>query len=254
MAFTNGQIPDYALIPVSGVLGCRMRPGAAAAWEALRQAVHDARGWWPTQTGPADAYRPYAVQEGLFLARYTTRYIVGRPTKRWREQTWYLQPGKATAATPGTSNHGLGITVDITGLGGFNGTRYKQLATIAESLGWSNAEGRSIGEAWHWTFTGNAEAASNHGASTGKVPTAPALPAILQPIRETLMADDKIITVTDGRAAQFFFSPDKNKFLPFVTSTERDVARVAYETKDLQLNAPQIDALANFVKRVDESK
>lgn len=178
MAYSNGRLPDSALVAVSGVVGARMRPGAAAAWETLRQAVHAAYGWWPTQTGPADAYRPYSVQEAIFRARYTTSYLAGRPTKRWNGRVWYLLPGKATAATPGTSNHGLGITVDITGLGGFTGARYKQLAEHAIPLGWSNAEGRSIGEAWHWTYTGPADATSNVDSNAGRVPVAPTLPSV----------------------------------------------------------------------------
>jgi len=173
VAYTNGQIPDAALVSITGMAGARLRPGPAAAWEVLRRAVFAAYGWYPTPTGISDAYRSYAVQESIFRARYTTSYLAGRPTKRWQGRTWYLLPGKATAATPGTAYRGLVITVDITGLGGFTGTRYLQLAAVAVPLGWSNTEGRSIGEAWHWNYTGPVEDTSNPGDSTGTVPDGP---------------------------------------------------------------------------------
>lgn len=184
MTYGNGLIPDTALVAISGVSGARLLSGAAAAWESLRAAVHQAHGWYPTPTGPSDTYRSYAVQESIFRARYTTTYLAGRPVKVWGGVRWYLRAGQATAAVPGTSNHGKGIAVDVTGLGGFTGTRYKQLAAIASGLGWSNVEGAAIGEAWHWVYTGPAELTSDPGAGTGSVPSAPSVtaPAPITPI------------------------------------------------------------------------
>ncbi len=178
---TNGQIPASALVAISGVAGARLRLGAAAAWEALRAAVHATHGWWPTPTGPTDAYRPLAVQESIFRARYTTTYLAGRPYKVWAGVRWYQRAGTAQAAVPGTSNHGFGITVDIANVGAvnqFTAPRYLQLAPIAAVHGWSNVEGRSIGEPWHWTYTGPAELTSAPGTSTGgAVPSVPAVTA-----------------------------------------------------------------------------
>lgn len=201
MAYSNGQIPASALTSITGVSGARLRPGAAAAWERLRAAVHTAHGWYPAPTGPTDAYRPYATQESLFRARYTTTYLAGRPSKRWNAATWYLRAGMAAAAVPGTSNHGLGITVDITGLGSlgvFTTTHYKQLAAIATTLGWSNAEGRSIGEPWHWTYTGAAELTSSGGTTTGTVTDVPTLTAPT-PITPLAQEDDMRIIAQQTR-------------------------------------------------------
>lgn len=171
MTYPNGQIPDSALVGISG--GGALLSGAAAAWESLRGQVAARHGWSPTPTDSLSAYRPYATQERIFRDRYTTAHLVGRPVKIWGGVRWYLRPGKVTAAVPGTSNHGLGIAVDITGLGGFTGTRYRQLAEVAAGLGWSNVEGRAIGEAWHWVYTGQAVLSSNSGAATGHVPASP---------------------------------------------------------------------------------
>lgn len=172
-AFQNGRIPDASLVSITGKSGARLLSGAATAWETLRAAVFRTHGWYPVPTGPSDAYRPYTVQESLFRTRYTPTYLAGRPIKVWNGVRWYLRPGQATAAVPGTSNHGQGIAVDVTDLGGFTSSRYKDFAGVAQSLGWSNVEGRSIGEPWHWVYTGAPELASNPGTGAGSVPTGP---------------------------------------------------------------------------------
>jgi hypothetical protein len=165
MVFPNGKIPDWALAPMPGMPGARLTPEAAGSWGAIRQQVIRDYGWAPTATSIADAYRSYAIQERIFLQRYTLTYnttqnTVPARTKFWNGRTWYLRKGMATAATPGTSNHGQGVAVDVTGLGGFGTPRYGQFARAATAQGWSNAEGQSIDEYWHWTkisamLTGN---------------------------------------------------------------------------------------------------
>ncbi|GEM_PF-3401871 len=147
---TNGLLDVSTLTPLPAQPHLRLRAAVAAAWVELVAAVLATYGWVVALT---DAYRDYATQERLFRQRYTTTYLPGRPSKVWLGRRWYLKAGYAAAAVPGTSNHGLGITVDVAGLGGFTGTRYRQFAALAEPRGWSNAEGRSIGEAWHWTKT-----------------------------------------------------------------------------------------------------
>ncbi len=170
---SNGMIDTSTLTMVPGQSSLRLTAAAAASWGRLRAAVQAAHGWTPTLT---DAYRDYATQERIFRERYTSTYLSGRPTKRWNGATWYLRSRRATAATPGTSNHGLGTTVDITGLGGFNGARYRELAAIAGSHGWNNIEGRSISEAWHWTHvpTSDEQLTSAGGTTTGTVTDVPA--------------------------------------------------------------------------------
>lgn len=104
----NGQIPADKLRQVgpSGfLLAC-----AARAFLALVAAA--ARAGIPLTYTYGGCYRPYAQQVNLFTARYTTEVLEGRPSKWWNGQRWYLKPGMASAATPGTSNHGLGLAVD----------------------------------------------------------------------------------------------------------------------------------------------
>ena len=71
-------------------------------------------GFTLTMTG---AYRTFQGQKDLFEQRYTTT-DTGRKSKVWNSTTYWLKPGMAMAAVPGTSNHGWGCAVD-TALGGY---------------------------------------------------------------------------------------------------------------------------------------
>lgn len=111
---TNGQLNPSLLIdtPVPyATWTCRLVPPAARAWRALTSAALSA-GHTLKPSGPSDSYRPYEVQERIFLQRFTTQRV-SRTKRTWRGKTWYLRPGYALAAVPGTSNHGLGLAVDV---------------------------------------------------------------------------------------------------------------------------------------------
>lgn len=125
----------------------RLTAAAAASWEAVADEVQRRYGWRPALT---DAYRDYAAQVRLFRERYTTTPLPGRPTKVWGGIVYYLRPGMATAAVPGTSNHGRADTVDVRDMASFVLTRFRQFSDVATEHGWSNKEGAKIGEPWHW--------------------------------------------------------------------------------------------------------
>lgn len=170
--YSNGLIPASALVPIGG--GARLLASAAARWSAIVAEVEHLHGWTPTPTGSMDGYRPlsgsYYAQTETFLRRYTTQYLPGRPTKTWQGRTWWLKAGEASAAVPGTSNHGWGSAVDVAALGGFATTRFAQFAAVAARHGMSNTEGRSIGEYWHWVDPATVQAVRN---GTYTVPSAP---------------------------------------------------------------------------------
>lgn len=145
--FPNGQIPTNAMKQLS--VGGYLLPAAANNFELWR--AHATRdGYTLTVTSAADAFRTYDIQERIFEDRYTATYLTGRPSKVWNGRRYYLKPGQATAAVPGTSNHGRGLAVDIKNAGGFSGSFYKWMAQTGPLYGFSNTEGRSINEPWHW--------------------------------------------------------------------------------------------------------
>lgn len=119
---------------------------AADAWHAMKVAAHaDNIDLEPTSKW--DLYRPYDRQESLFLARYTDKPNGSKVTRQWRGKTWYLKPGVAPAGVPGTSNHGWGLAVDVSGA---SGKRLQWLLKYAEKFGfsWEVKDGANA-EAWH---------------------------------------------------------------------------------------------------------
>ncbi|MCG7284950.1 M15 family metallopeptidase [Cellulomonas sp. ACRRI] len=204
----NGLIDTRTLTPVRSQPSLRLTATAEASLAVVAAVILAVYGWVLTLT---DAYRDYATQERIFRQRYTTTYLPGRPFKVWQGRRWYLKAGYAAAAVPGTSNHGLGITVDVANLGGFNGTRYKQFAAVAEPRGWSNAEGRAINEAWHWNHVGGGAGTVTNPIGGGTAtPTVPDLTAPAPPIAPDLSQEDTMILVehTNGSdLAYYTFTP-----------------------------------------------
>lgn len=82
---------------------------AARAWNAL--VAECGKKGLPLTFTYGGMYRTYQEQYNLFLARYTTA-VVSTSRKWWDGRWWYLKPGNAMAAVPGTSNHGLGLAID----------------------------------------------------------------------------------------------------------------------------------------------
>jgi len=178
---TNGAIPAGDLVTIAGN-GARLLAGPAASWARGCAEVERRFGWRPAPSGPSDAYRELAVQIATFLDRYVPAKTGGgyHGDVRWWNGVRYVRlryrrsDGRpaAAAAVPGTSNHGKGRAVDVTGLGGFTGARYAQFASVFVPLGWSNAEGRAVNEAWHWVDLQSPETVSSgHAVIPGVTPT-----------------------------------------------------------------------------------
>lgn len=171
MAQENGRLEPSGLKALS--VGGRLTPGAADAFEQLRTAGSRA-GVTVTVTSAADAYRLYEIQERIFTERYQTaytEYAPGKVDKRsWQGRSWFRRAGTAAAAVPGTSNHGWALAVDIANVGGFNSTFYRWLTATAPLFGFSNTEGASVGEAWHWVYSPTLHA-SHGGGTSAPAPT-----------------------------------------------------------------------------------
>lgn len=124
-AYGNGKIPANALAPI-GVGSHRMWAPAGAAFNKMAE---DARAAG-VNIGVTDSYRDYDAQVRLA-----------------EEKGLYSQGG--LAATPGTSNHGWGLSLD--------------LDLDPKALSWMRANAEKYGfvedvprEPWHWTFHGGA--------------------------------------------------------------------------------------------------
>lgn len=115
VGFENGKIPDSMLTVWRDAHGrsCRMSPIFLEPWIALVWLAKVTHGVDLTFTSSADVYRDYGQQERGFLKRNTTTFLPFRPRRMWNGAWWYLKPGNAGIAVPGTSNHGwAGQAVD----------------------------------------------------------------------------------------------------------------------------------------------
>lgn len=105
-----GKLPANLLKAVPG--GGKMHWIAACAWTAMvEKAKSEGVELKPTSSG--DTYRDYDSQKRGFLTRYQLEKIEGTSTKTFEGKTWYLKRGMAMLATPGKSQHNLGLAVDV---------------------------------------------------------------------------------------------------------------------------------------------
>lgn len=107
---------------------------AADAWMAMVEAAKaDGVELKPTSAG--DTYRSYESQKAGFLTRYTLEDTGTGSTKTFEGKTWYLKKGMAMLATPGKSQHNLGLAVDIANAS--EKKRINWLIANVEKFGWS---------------------------------------------------------------------------------------------------------------------
>jgi hypothetical protein len=107
---------------------------AADAWMAMVEAAKaDGVELKPTSSG--DLYRSYESQKAGFLTRYTLEDTGTGSTKTFEGKTWYLKKGMAMLATPGKSQHNLGLAVDIANAS--DKKRINWLIANVEKFGWS---------------------------------------------------------------------------------------------------------------------
>lgn len=158
VTYPNGQVPKKFLKALDGdnhaVKGdpAVLREDAANSWNAARAAVLAKTGIVLTVRG---WMRSLADQEKFFFQRYKKNAYSPWGDYRYYKGVRYGRVTGAPAAIPGTSNHGLGTTVDVNDFGAF-GTdgNYRRAATIAilREYGWDTTEGDSIDEPWHLQY------------------------------------------------------------------------------------------------------
>ena len=127
-----GKLPANLLKAVPG--GGKLHHLAADSWIAMVAAAKaDGVELKPTSSG--DTYREYEFQKRGFLQRYQLEPIPGQSTKTFEGKTWYLKKGMAMLATPGKSQHNLGLAVDVHSAS--EPKRINWLIANVEKFGWS---------------------------------------------------------------------------------------------------------------------
>jgi hypothetical protein len=107
-------------------------------------------------------YRPVAAQLSMFKDRYSDAPTGRKPevTREYQGKKWYLKSGKAPSSSPGKSNHGFGLAID---LGYENGGKLTSMS--GKCLDWMCENAPKYGfylqgsdpqspefEAWHWQY------------------------------------------------------------------------------------------------------
>ena len=158
----NGRLPDASLVDVGfpGRTGGRLHLQMARAWWAMVDACMKATGVTLTCTSIHDAYRTYQIQLSAWLTRmepvsYAT-YLVTSSKRRGKfiyggHKYWRLRPGMAKPATPGTSNHGWGLAVDVCELLGNGSVRG---ISSSPAWAWLKQNLRRFGISWEWVEEG----------------------------------------------------------------------------------------------------
>jgi UDP-N-acetylmuramoyl-tripeptide--D-alanyl-D-alanine ligase len=141
-----GDLPPELLRPIEGK--GKLHHCAADAYEAM-DAAANAEGIDLAPTSQADTYRSLETQEYGFYSRYTDKpgkKLLKQTPRIYKGKAWYLKKGLAPMAVPGTSNHNLGIAVDIANA---SGKRLEWLMKHAQRFGFS-WEVQS--EPWHLRY------------------------------------------------------------------------------------------------------
>lgn len=140
---TNGKVPAALLRRAHG--GGTLHHVAADAWHAMVEAAQQDG----IKLGNVGAYRSYDAQVALFAQRYTRIPNGSKTTRTWNNKRYWLRRGVAPSATPGTSNHGWGIAIDVANVG--TGGRLTWLLNNAARYGFS---WELQDEPWHIRHTG----------------------------------------------------------------------------------------------------
>ena len=130
--YANGRVPAKALCPLYRAPGESLRPAAAAAFNAMSRAYEKDAGKPLCVT---DSYRSLAEQVSVKASR-----------GKW-------------AASPGTSQHGLGVALDLCGgVQSFGSAAHLWMRQNAALYGWYHpawAEPSGpLPEPWHWEYAG----------------------------------------------------------------------------------------------------
>lgn len=159
----NGHLPPTMLKKL--VTGGTLYPTAADAFNAMYGA---AKVSGITLANIGD-YRSYEAQYKLFMERYSPTPTGRNPEvkRRWNKKIWFLRKGCAPSATPGKSNHGYGLAIDLATK---VGDKRVTLASNKKAWNWMLANAPQYGfylaggpktitgkpnpnwEPWHWQY------------------------------------------------------------------------------------------------------
>jgi LAS superfamily LD-carboxypeptidase LdcB len=146
----NGEIKPALLRNIKAPNG-KLHSLAATAWNCLQLAAY----FDGIELKHVGAYRPLTQQVALFNTRYQDTPTGRTPqvTRKYQGKTWYLKKGYAPAGTPATSNHGIGLAIDVASASGKRlewllGDGFMTSNALKYGFSWEVKNGPNA-EAWH---------------------------------------------------------------------------------------------------------
>ena len=110
----NGYLTKSVLRTIQSPAGL-LEQHAATAWNCLQLDAYFNK----LTCNQVGAYRTYGTQLAMFNERYSTTDggRVPQVIRVWQGRKYYLKPGKSPCATPGNSEHGWGLAIDVANCG-----------------------------------------------------------------------------------------------------------------------------------------
>ena len=146
----NGELNPALLRDIKAPNG-KLHRLAATAWNAMQLAAY----FDGIELKHVGAYRPLPEQIKLFNTRYQDTPTGRTPqvTRTYMGKTWYLKKGVAPAGSPGTSNHGIGLAIDVASASGKRlewllGDGFMTSNALKYGFSWEVRDGANA-EAWH---------------------------------------------------------------------------------------------------------
>jgi hypothetical protein len=146
--YSNGRLPLSALVQVTSKPDY-LEYSTSVAWAHMQKDCAAATGKWITIAPGSSAYRDYTQQVYFY--------------------NQYIHNHGNVAAVPGTSNHGWGRAIDITGYESSDAV-WNWLLANAGKYGFSWQTGRASGERWHWESLNPPQNPPANTASSGAKP------------------------------------------------------------------------------------
>lgn len=154
--YQNGRLPQSALSPIyHPQYTLYLENDAAAAWNTMRQYTL-ARGFDLYPNGQISAYRTYD------------------------EQVQAKRDYGSNAATPGTSNHGLGLAVDVA-----TPAMRHTIDTYGAQFGWAKKWSDASWEWWHIKYRAGVWSGNDPGPDGSGAPSTPSTPSTPDPSTST---------------------------------------------------------------------
>ena len=119
--------------------------------------------WQPAHRLRGDATAALVAMNFDYRAAFGQDIVVSDSYRDYDAQVRVKAEKGWLAATPGTSNHGWALAVDLGGgVNRFGTPQHKWMVANAGRFGWVHPswaqQGGSKPEAWHWEFNGGTEA------------------------------------------------------------------------------------------------